>query len=225
MRQSDRKHATRGALLAATSEAFAELTYDAATVDDIAARARLSKGAFYFHFSTKEDVLIELVRAWAGERTAALRAASVAPTPHGRLQRMLLALFEPDTGAPSPRLLAQYWIYAARDGEAGRLLWAARRTWRTMLRTAIGRAFPRNDVMSAREAADAILAQSDGLAVARLAPEEMAPCRDGRRAAALAMSVLGAISADYARRTADGTSALNELPDVEIGLTPAQRGE
>ena len=34
-------------------------------------RPGYSKGAYYFHFSTKEDILLELLRRWSEDRTTA----------------------------------------------------------------------------------------------------------------------------------------------------------
>lgn len=47
----------RGALTRAAAELFASRGIDATTIDDIASRARLSKGSFYHYFRTKADIL------------------------------------------------------------------------------------------------------------------------------------------------------------------------
>ncbi|MFP4150329.1 MAG: TetR/AcrR family transcriptional regulator [Nitriliruptoraceae bacterium] len=51
---------TRERLLAAAAEAFAEHGVDGAAVDDIAARAGYSRGAFYSNFRDKTELLIAL---------------------------------------------------------------------------------------------------------------------------------------------------------------------
>ena len=48
---------TRRALLAAARHEFAARGYAQASLDDIAARARLTKGALYHHFASKAAVL------------------------------------------------------------------------------------------------------------------------------------------------------------------------
>src|SRR3954471_10460237 len=51
----------REALLAAALEVFARRGYGQAGVDEIAAAAGYSKGALYWHFSSKEELLMALV--------------------------------------------------------------------------------------------------------------------------------------------------------------------
>jgi AcrR family transcriptional regulator len=50
----------RGALLESAVEVFAELGYRDASVDEIAERAGYSKGAVYWHFSSKDDLFFAL---------------------------------------------------------------------------------------------------------------------------------------------------------------------
>lgn len=46
----------------AALEIFRRDTVAGCRIDDIAQKAEVSRGAFYFHFATKDDVLIELLR-------------------------------------------------------------------------------------------------------------------------------------------------------------------
>lgn len=52
----------REQLLMAAQELFLKKGYRDTTTDEIARAAGLTKGAFYFHFKSKEDMLVELVR-------------------------------------------------------------------------------------------------------------------------------------------------------------------
>jgi len=47
---------TRRAVLVAAAAVFAEVGYEAATIAEILARAGVTKGALYFHFSSKEEL-------------------------------------------------------------------------------------------------------------------------------------------------------------------------
>lgn len=59
---------TRERLLDAALEVFSRRGYHAASVDEIAAEASLSKGAVYSNFSSKEDVFLALIdRRFASE--------------------------------------------------------------------------------------------------------------------------------------------------------------
>lgn len=53
---------TRGRILASALSLFAKKGYEHTTFTDIAARLRLTKGAVYWHFDSKEKLLVELVR-------------------------------------------------------------------------------------------------------------------------------------------------------------------
>lgn len=57
--QSSRKK--HRAILAAATEAFLEAGYGAATMDDIAARARVSKQTIYHHFGSKEFLFAAMI--------------------------------------------------------------------------------------------------------------------------------------------------------------------
>jgi TetR/AcrR family acrAB operon transcriptional repressor len=60
---------TRARLLTAAERVFAARGYDAATLDEIAAEAGLTKGAVYWHFESKQDLFVTLlgVHGEAGE--------------------------------------------------------------------------------------------------------------------------------------------------------------
>lgn len=55
---------TRSNILAAAAAGFAEQGYDATGVAEICRRAEVSKGAFYYHFSSKQDLFLELLERW-----------------------------------------------------------------------------------------------------------------------------------------------------------------
>ncbi|MEP7187772.1 MAG: helix-turn-helix domain-containing protein, partial [Roseiflexaceae bacterium] len=51
----------RQAILAAAISVFAQHGFDAATTDDIARAAGLSKGGLYWHFKSKDDILAAIL--------------------------------------------------------------------------------------------------------------------------------------------------------------------
>lgn len=55
------KHETREALIAAALEEFAEHGFDTPSLDAICARAGFTRGAFYVHFRTREDLMVAVV--------------------------------------------------------------------------------------------------------------------------------------------------------------------
>jgi TetR/AcrR family transcriptional repressor of mexJK operon len=62
--RSDRK---RKALLLAATEVFLDKGYDSTSMDDVAAKAAVSKPTVYKYFSDKERLFAEIVRATTGE--------------------------------------------------------------------------------------------------------------------------------------------------------------
>jgi AcrR family transcriptional regulator len=62
-RREDKREMTRQQLLSAAAELFNERGYEATSVEDMAERANLSKGTFYYHFETKEALVVELRRS------------------------------------------------------------------------------------------------------------------------------------------------------------------
>ncbi|MCT2594736.1 TetR/AcrR family transcriptional regulator [Streptomyces sp. N2-109] len=61
MAQQERAVITRRAVLEAAGEVFAERGYGAATISDVYTRAGVTKGAFYFHFPSKEELAQEVL--------------------------------------------------------------------------------------------------------------------------------------------------------------------
>jgi AcrR family transcriptional regulator len=126
------------ALLEAARAEFARRGLGPARVEDIARRAGVSKGAFYLHFRTKEDVFKEILQRFIG-----------ALEEHAKRQKEAMEMIEAkidsltaeDVAARSPRfeqvlemecscdveLLELFWrnrqIIAALDGASGKWYW------------------------------------------------------------------------------------------------------
>ncbi|MBV2354055.1 TetR/AcrR family transcriptional regulator [Streptomyces sp. J2-1] len=86
MALQERAIRTRRAILVAAAELFAEVGYEGATIAGILQRAGVTKGALYFHFSSKE----QLAQAVLADQ---LNAVPVAPNRELELQRGLDAAF------------------------------------------------------------------------------------------------------------------------------------
>jgi AcrR family transcriptional regulator len=67
-RQAERTRATRRKLLDAAKRIFAQDGFEAARLEDIAAGAGYTRGAFYAHFKSKEDIFFALFEEWVQER-------------------------------------------------------------------------------------------------------------------------------------------------------------
>lgn len=90
-RREDKKELTKQQMLTAAADLFAAKGYESTGVEDIAERANVAKGTFYYHFETKEALVVELRRSMlAGtvEQTYALLAQGHPPITV--LERLLL---------------------------------------------------------------------------------------------------------------------------------------
>src|SRR6202167_4309149 len=74
-RQADRTLATRRKLLDAAKRIFAKDGFEAARLEDIAAGAGYTRGAFYANFKSKEDIFFALFEEWVRERIESLTDA------------------------------------------------------------------------------------------------------------------------------------------------------
>jgi AcrR family transcriptional regulator len=110
-----RKEARPAELLDAALDVFFEKGFSAARLEDIAARAGVSKGTVYLYFSSKEDVFDALVRAIPQaniEQVRALAGDATIPADQllGRVLRFIGGLIRDPRMIKFPRLIV---------GEAG----------------------------------------------------------------------------------------------------------
>ena len=128
----------RRQLMTAARQVFAERGYLGASIDDVAEAAACSKGAYYFHFATKEDVLLTIIDEWTQSRREWLIEAINAPqTATVTLGCLLEALFLHDAG--HARLILEFWAQAERNPRVRRRLARAEQTSRGFLLDALRR--------------------------------------------------------------------------------------
>jgi AcrR family transcriptional regulator len=164
----EQRKATRAKLVEAALRLFSTSGYEHATVDDISQAAGYSKGAYYFHFSTKDDVLLELLRIWTEGRTTALAAESdERASDRDDVQSMLQAFFSYRDAPEWPGVLLEFWAQAVRNPEVSKRLSQAYAGWRKSIVAAFERAAAAGTlrVESADDAAALVLAAHDGYAV------------------------------------------------------------
>jgi len=101
-RQAERSEATTRAIAAAARKLFAARGFASTSIDDIAARAGVAKGAVYHHFASKEEVFARVLEAIQCElATAPVPASSRKRSDPldviaDAVLRYLLAASEPD---------------------------------------------------------------------------------------------------------------------------------
>jgi AcrR family transcriptional regulator len=100
--QEERRQATRSALIGAARELFAEHGYAAVRTEDIVARAGVTRGALYHHFSDKQGLFREVVEEMEREVTERIAAAALAAPDAWEALRVGMRVFldvsiEPET--------------------------------------------------------------------------------------------------------------------------------
>jgi AcrR family transcriptional regulator len=73
---TERTRATRRKLLDAAKRIFAQNGFEAARLEDIAAGAGYTRGAFYANFKSKEDIFFALFEEWVRERIESFTSAA-----------------------------------------------------------------------------------------------------------------------------------------------------
>jgi AcrR family transcriptional regulator len=162
----EQRKATRAKLVDAALQLFSTSGYEHATVDEISQAAGYSKGAYYFHFSTKDDILLELLRLWTEDRGIQLAGAAEAGATRESLRELLAGFFSYASSPRWPGVLLEFWAQAIRNTEVSKRLTDAYAVWRKQLAEAFGAASAAGIITaSAEDAASVALAAHDGYAV------------------------------------------------------------
>lgn len=166
--RQEQRQQTRARLVEAALRIFAEQGYDHATVEEISLAAGHSKGAYYFHFDSKEDIFLELLSLWIDDQTRRLRAFESARGPAAvALLETLASLLRYDDRDPHWRLLLpEIWAQSHRNTKVQEPLRAAYGRWIELLESVFEKA-DREGLVSLTVrpdvAASLILAAHDGL--------------------------------------------------------------
>jgi AcrR family transcriptional regulator len=95
-----RKEARPGEILEAALDCFAERGFAATRLDDVAARAGVTKGTAYLYFANKEELFKAVVRTFVVPTVAHIEAAAAGPgTAAERLERVVSDWVEKVYGA------------------------------------------------------------------------------------------------------------------------------
>jgi AcrR family transcriptional regulator len=103
--------ARRQAILDAALSVFAERGFEAARLDDVAARAGVAKGTLYLYFRDKEALFEELVRGAVSPIIEAVSKAASAPdVPASAILETFFALFQKEVLGTKRKLLLRLII-------------------------------------------------------------------------------------------------------------------
>src|SRR6202167_6523119 len=131
-RQQARTAATRRKLLQAAEQIFVRDGYEAARLEDIAAQAGYTRGAFYANFDSKEHIFFALLEQWVAQRIAEVNELL---RRHAGVKQRLRALREHYAQIAQDRHFAllslEFKLFAVRHPEAHARLRARQRGLRS----------------------------------------------------------------------------------------------
>ena len=112
-----RSEETRGKILEAAYRLFSERGYDVSSVAEICTSAGVSKGAFYYHFPSKQALFIALLETWLAGLDAAF-AIVIQDAPG--VDVAILRMAEMASGVMKQAdvrlsILLEFWMQAYRD--------------------------------------------------------------------------------------------------------------
>ena len=179
-RRSEVRGTARERLLDAAERVLSERGYQGASVDLVNAEAGVSKGAFYHHFSSKEELFIGLLEDRFDRRARGLMAiteqASAEEATAEKVSRGFAQMV--DEHRRLVLLMNEFWALAVRDPEL-RDRWVRRQeALRRDLAAALETRHRTTGVplsIPAARLATAIIALADGLAMDRVAEPENIP--------------------------------------------------
>jgi AcrR family transcriptional regulator len=108
----------RTKLVAAAADVFAERGFARASLEEIASRAGYTRGAFHWHFGSKDELFLEVLRSRLSSRTTRtdeVVAASGSPAGFNRRQRERSHLASDEERRAWTLLVMEFWLHAARD--------------------------------------------------------------------------------------------------------------
>ncbi|HLA18112.1 MAG TPA: TetR/AcrR family transcriptional regulator [Dehalococcoidia bacterium] len=130
-----RREETRGRLMEAAIGVFARSGFDRATVDEIVREAGFSKGAFYVHFESKEDLFWAMLEERISRQQDTFRRAVGYTQPVAENVRMILSgvfgLLRDDPLWGS--LFAEFAAHALRNEKVRLRLAAMYERWRELI--------------------------------------------------------------------------------------------
>lgn len=113
--RAEAKEQTRAALLRASGQLFAELGYNAATVEAIVERAGFTRGAFYAHFTDKADLFATLLAEARQDAMARIHERIAAADDDAKVEVLQTWYDSLNSENPWGLAYAEFWPQAIRD--------------------------------------------------------------------------------------------------------------
>ena len=156
----------RQQLLRSARRLFMKKGVRTTSTDEIAHEAGLTKGALYFHFKNKEDILFELVRRMHEESLAAVATMPKRKASPADLLRALLDA-KPEAGTADFGSYLDFWVQAFRSARIRRFHRTCIEEFNKAFAERIDRSYAPTQ-RDRRDLAMLIIAMHDGLAVRKM---------------------------------------------------------
>ena len=111
---------TRGDWIVAATDMLVDQGIDAVRIDVLAKRMSMTRGSFYWHFKSREDLLRSVLQAWRERSTEGLtrRLESASTDPREQLRDLLSLPFRGRAAARAARIELAIRAWARRDALA-----------------------------------------------------------------------------------------------------------
>jgi AcrR family transcriptional regulator len=157
----------RQAIVEAAINVFAQHGFDAATTDDIARAAGLSKGGLYWHFKSKDDILAAILMQLFDQELGVIQQLVAAEGAVAPRLRQLVAKAIADVLQFEPLLpvMLEFYALAARKSDVRQFLQRYYQRYHQLLAQLFEQGFARGEFHhgTAEAAAITLIAQMEGL--------------------------------------------------------------
>ncbi len=110
-----RSEETRTKILESAIKLFSNSGFNKASVDDICVEAGISKGAFYHHFKSKQELFLALLDGWLQAVDNAIEASQDLSAPETFTQMTTAFPYIFETAGDGLPMFLEFWLQASRD--------------------------------------------------------------------------------------------------------------
>ena len=191
--------ARRQAILEAAISVFAQHGFDAATTDDIARAAGLSKGGLYWHFKSKDDIPAAILMQLFDQELSVLQRlivaeGAVAPRLRQLVAKGIAAVLQLEQLLP---VMLEFYALAARQSDVRQFLQKYYQRYHQLLAELLQQGFARGEFHhgTAEAAAITLIGQLEGLGLLWAIAPQLVPLVD-RSETAIDLLLRGLMAAE-----------------------------
>lgn len=110
-----RSEETKTKIMDAAIKLFSNNGYNKASVEDICTEAGISKGAFYHHFKSKQELFLALLDSWLQAIDNAIDASKDLSAPETFMQMTTAFSYIFETAGDGLPMFLEFWLQASRN--------------------------------------------------------------------------------------------------------------